>query len=122
MGQFAQTANCQTANMESSIPEARMLVCEHDQGATEEVTAVKATIVELKKDVDYLKSTDISKIFGTVKVPDAPEMPQNAARHGDGTVHIIDPKSEVETDEELFEEATADDIAETEEIIINVVV
>jgi len=36
------------------------------------VTALKAAIAELGKDVDQLKSTDMSMIFGTVEIPDIP--------------------------------------------------
>ncbi|KAK4709760.1 hypothetical protein R3W88_004273 [Solanum pinnatisectum] len=104
---------------------ARIAVCEHNQGATEEVTALKATIVELRKDVDHLKSTDVSMVFGTVKIPDVPEMPQTTTRHGDRAEQIVDPESETETDEEMHEEtegAADEDRTETEAIIIDDVV
>uniref|UniRef100_M1D989 Polyprotein protein n=1 Tax=Solanum tuberosum TaxID=4113 RepID=M1D989_SOLTU len=48
---------------------ARIVVCEHGQGPTKEVTALKAAIAALNRDVDQLKSTDKSMIFGTVKIP-----------------------------------------------------
>jgi len=46
----------------------RIAVCEKGQGATNEVMALKAAIAELRNDVDQLKSTDMSMIFGTVKI------------------------------------------------------
>ncbi|KAK6780012.1 hypothetical protein RDI58_022196 [Solanum bulbocastanum] len=90
---------------------ARIVVCERDQGATEEVTCLKAIIATLKKDAYYLKSIDISMIFGIVEIPNVPEKPQTATGHGDGMEHIDDHDSEAKTDEEMFEEAAADDIA-----------
>uniref|UniRef100_M1DYT4 Polyprotein protein n=1 Tax=Solanum tuberosum TaxID=4113 RepID=M1DYT4_SOLTU len=42
-------------------------VCERGQRATDKVTALKATIAELRKDVNQLKSIDMSMIFGTVE-------------------------------------------------------
>jgi len=63
---------------------ARILVCEQNQGATDEVTALKDVIAELQKDVNHLKSTDVSMIFGTVEISNVPEMPQTTTEHGDG--------------------------------------
>ncbi|XP_049410663.1 uncharacterized protein LOC125873857 [Solanum stenotomum] len=49
-----------------------IVMCERGQGATDEVTTLKAAIAELRKDVDQLKSTDMSMIFGTMEIPDIP--------------------------------------------------
>ncbi|KAK4709730.1 hypothetical protein R3W88_004243 [Solanum pinnatisectum] len=98
---------------------ARIAVYEHNQGATEEVMALKAAIAELQKYVDHMKSTDVSMVFGTVKIPDAPEMPQTTTGHGDRPEQIVDPESEAETDDEMHEatEGVADeDLTEMEQL------
>ncbi|KAG5615310.1 hypothetical protein H5410_015134 [Solanum commersonii] len=51
---------------------ARIAVCERGQGANDEVTTLKAGIVELRKDVDQLQCTNMSMIFGTVEIADMP--------------------------------------------------
>ncbi|KAK4706897.1 hypothetical protein R3W88_033540 [Solanum pinnatisectum] len=100
----------------------RIAVCEHNQGAIEEVTGLKTVITELRKDMDYLKSTDMSMIFGTVEIPNVPKMPQTTTGHGNGIEHTANPELEAETDEEMFEGAAVDDIAKTEEFMIDIVV
>ncbi|KAG5610115.1 hypothetical protein H5410_021396 [Solanum commersonii] len=47
-------------------------VFERGQGVSTEVTALKANIFELRKDVDQLKSTDFTFLFGTVEIPNDP--------------------------------------------------
>lgn len=54
----------------------RITMCKCDQGATKELITLKSTIDELRKDVEYLKSTNMSMIFGTLEIPDMLEIPQ----------------------------------------------
>jgi len=103
--------------------EARIKVCEHDQGATEEVTTLKAAIAMLRKDVYRLKSTNISMVFGTIEIPDVPEMPPASTGNEDRMEQTS--KFEPETDEEILEdtEGVADeDLTETEAAIIDAAV
>uniref|UniRef100_M1DGY8 Putative plant transposon protein domain-containing protein n=1 Tax=Solanum tuberosum TaxID=4113 RepID=M1DGY8_SOLTU len=142
MGQLPLSADRGDANLESSVQNmirialtdavtplsttidalaARIAVCEHNQGAIEEVTNLKAAIDKLRNDIDHMKSTEVSMVFGTVETPDMPEVPLFTTGRGDGREHIAYPEPKAETDEEMFEKVTADDIAETEEIMINFV-
>uniref|UniRef100_M1DBS6 Polyprotein protein n=1 Tax=Solanum tuberosum TaxID=4113 RepID=M1DBS6_SOLTU len=112
MGQLALSADRQAASLEVSVPSmiqnaladavtplntiidalaARIAVCEHNQGATEEVTTFKTFIAKLQKDIDHQKSTDVSMVFGTVEIPNLPEMPWATTRHGDRAEQTTNP-------------------------------
>uniref|UniRef100_M1DGK7 Polyprotein protein n=1 Tax=Solanum tuberosum TaxID=4113 RepID=M1DGK7_SOLTU len=96
MGQLALSTDRHATSLDASVPTmiqmsladvvtplntiidalaTRIMVCEHNQGTTEKVIALKATIVELQKDVTHLKSIDVSMVFGAMEIPDVPEMP-----------------------------------------------
>ncbi|XP_049347851.1 uncharacterized protein LOC125812390 [Solanum verrucosum] len=99
-----------------SIDTTKISVCECGQRDTEEVTTLK-TVVVLRSDVDQLKSTDMSKIFGMVEIPDMPD--KSLATTGDGgrVEETTNLESEAETDEEMFElveETLYEGLAETE--------
>uniref|UniRef100_M1DHY1 Polyprotein protein n=1 Tax=Solanum tuberosum TaxID=4113 RepID=M1DHY1_SOLTU len=59
---------------------------------------------------------------GRVEIPNTLEMPQTTIGNRDGAIQIADLESEEDTDEKMVEGAAPDDIAETEEIMIDVVV
>ncbi|XP_049391519.1 uncharacterized protein LOC125855911 [Solanum stenotomum] len=126
MGQLAYFSNRRAARLEASIPvmilaslddvvillsatiyaiTAWIAVCEHGQGATEEVTTLKATIAALRRDVDQLKSSDMSMIFGTMEIPDVPvdpAMPPPTTCEDVRVEEAANTESEEKTDEEML--------------------
>ncbi|KAG5594471.1 hypothetical protein H5410_035703 [Solanum commersonii] len=99
---------------------ARVEACESRQGVTSEVTTLRVEVSDLRKDVDYLKSTYFTSLFESAEDRDASansEIPSATTRDVpmDG---MTDDKSEAETDEEQLGESDAviyDDLANLED-------
>uniref|UniRef100_M1DZ34 Polyprotein protein n=1 Tax=Solanum tuberosum TaxID=4113 RepID=M1DZ34_SOLTU len=107
IGQLALSADHQYASLKTFIPEMIQAALSNN------VTLLSITIEEL-----------VAKIV-VLDIPNAPEIPRTTTGHGDRVEQVADPELEEETDEEMCEEiegAADANIAETEQIIIDIVV
>ncbi|XP_049364342.1 uncharacterized protein LOC125829122 [Solanum verrucosum] len=82
----------------------RITTCENRQGKSSEVSALKAEVADLRKDVDYLKTIDFGSLIereDDLDVPETSGIPLATTRYVQrgGTT---DDDSDVGTDEELL--------------------
>lgn len=80
-----------SATIDSLVERIAMCVC--GQRDTKEVTTLKAVIDLLRSDVDKLKSTDMSRIFVMLEIPDVPNMPPYTTRDGVRVEETTNPES-----------------------------
>lgn len=78
---------------------ARISMYEKGQVSTELVMTLKSNIIKLKQDVDQLKSTNLSMIFGTVVILDVVQMSLGDEVRVQKTIYL---KFEVEADEKML--------------------
>ncbi|KAG5630037.1 hypothetical protein H5410_001754 [Solanum commersonii] len=117
--------HCCTNPFQTSIDTltTRVEACESRQGETSKVAALKAEVADLRKDVDYLKSTDFTSLLEVaddVDTLETSETPPATTRdvHMDGTATD---ESKAETNEEKIEirdESIYGDFPDLEETIV----
>ncbi|KAK4706524.1 hypothetical protein R3W88_033920 [Solanum pinnatisectum] len=102
---------------------ARVETFESRHGATSKVTASKAEVADLRKEVDYLKSTDFTSLLEAEDDVDTPASFEiSPATTGDVLIDdVVVDELEVENDEEQIEvpeETIYGDLADLEKMIV----
>ncbi|KAG5599642.1 hypothetical protein H5410_031012 [Solanum commersonii] len=100
----------------------RVEACENRQGETSEVMTLKAKVADLRKDVDYIKSTGFTLLLQAaddLDTPETSEIPPATTRdihRDDATVD----ESDAETNEEqitVHDAAVYDDLAYLDDVM-----
>ncbi|XP_049375514.1 uncharacterized protein LOC125840587 [Solanum verrucosum] len=105
----------------------RVEACESRQGDTSKVTPLKAEVVDLRKDADYLKSTYFTSLLEVADYLNAPETSEiPPATTGDvPRADAAEYESEEETNEELIkirEDRINRDLPDLKELIVQFVI
>ncbi|KAG5619763.1 hypothetical protein H5410_004981 [Solanum commersonii] len=153
MGHLAHSIDVRASRLEAEVPKmikraisialtplkayinvltARVEVCERGDGAIDAVTTFKADVVELRMDVDHLKSTYFTSLFGMVEIPNDSsidilayfEVPLDTTED-DIRADVAAAESEAETYEEqlgVHEETIYESLTDLEEVMVHAAV